>query len=171
MLIVLTYNANARASLGFVAGVSSPEGYLFHYSLRRHHDVAPRPLFSLRVAYALREALGEGYGRAELTKDVIAGMTVGVIAIPLAMALAIASGVPPQYGLYTAIIAGALIALTGGSRFSISGPTAAFVVILHPLTSKYGLAGLLLASIMAGTILIAMAYARLGVLSNISRNR
>lgn len=119
-------------------------------------------LFSLRVGYALREAFAEGYGRAQLQRDLIAGMTVGVIAIPLAMALAIASGVPPQYGLYTAIIAGAIIALAGGSRFSISGPTAAFVVILHPLTAKYGLAGLLIASVMAGVILIAMAYARLG---------
>jgi SulP family sulfate permease len=119
-------------------------------------------LFSLRLGYALREALVDGYGRGDLLKDVIAGCTVGIIAIPLAMALAIASGVPPQYGLYTAMIAGAIIALTGGSRFSISGPTAAFVVILHPLTAKYGLAGLLLASIMAGVILIAMAYARLG---------
>lgn len=119
-------------------------------------------LFSLRVGYALREALGDGYGRGDLLKDSIAGITVGVIAIPLAMALAIASGVPPQYGLYTSLIAGVIIALTGGSRFSISGPTAAFVVILHPLAAKYGLAGLLLASIMAGVILIGMAWARLG---------
>jgi len=119
-------------------------------------------LFSLRVGYALREALAEGYSRNSFLKDLIAGVTVGVIAIPLAMALAIASGVPPQYGLYTAIIAGAVIALTGGSRYSISGPTAAFVVILHPLTLEYGLAGLLLASVMAGFILIAMAFARLG---------
>jgi len=119
-------------------------------------------LFSLRIGHALREVLAQGYSRQDLLKDLIAGATVGVIAIPLAMALAIASGVPPQYGLYTAIIAGALIALTGGSRYSISGPTAAFVVILHPLAAKYGLAGLLLASVMAGAILIAMAYARLG---------
>ncbi|QIB66885.1 C4-dicarboxylic acid transporter DauA [Kineobactrum salinum] len=119
-------------------------------------------LFSLRAGYALREVWAEGYGREALLKDLIAGATVGVIAIPLAMALAIASGVPPQYGLYTAIIAGAIIALAGGSRYSVSGPTAAFVVILHPLTTKYGLAGLLLASVMAGIILIAMAYARLG---------
>lgn len=119
-------------------------------------------LFSLRVGHALREVLAEGYDGKALAKDLIAGATVGVIAIPLAMALAIASGVPPQYGLYTAIIAGALIALTGGSRYSISGPTAAFVVILHPLSARYGLAGLLLASVMAGGILIAMAYARLG---------
>jgi SulP family sulfate permease len=78
------------------------------------------------------------------------------------MALAIASGVAPQYGLYTAIIGGFVIALTGGSRFSISGPTAAFVVILFPIAQLYGLAGLLLATILSGLILIAMAYARLG---------
>lgn len=119
-------------------------------------------LFTLRLGHALREVFAEGYRRKDLLKDVVAGTTVGIIAIPLAMALAIASGVPPQYGLYTAIVAGALIALTGGSRYSISGPTAAFVVILNPLAAKYGLAGLLLASVMAGAILIAMAYARLG---------
>ncbi len=119
-------------------------------------------LFSLRPGYALREALAEGYGRGELRRDLLAGLTVGVIAIPLAMALAIASGVAPQHGLYTAIIAGAIIALAGGSRYSISGPTAAFVVILQPLTAKYGLGGLLLASVMAGAILMAMAWARLG---------
>lgn len=119
-------------------------------------------LYSLRVGDALRGALAEGYGREELLKDIMAGLTVGIIAIPLAMALAIASGVPPQYGLYTAIIGGVIIALTGGSRFSVSGPTAAFVVILYPLTFEYGLAGLLLASIMSGIMLIAMAYARLG---------
>tara|TARA_R110002072_G_scaffold1780_5_gene14688 strand:- start:35375 stop:37015 length:1641 start_codon:yes stop_codon:yes gene_type:complete len=92
----------------------------------------------------------------------MAGCVVGLIAIPLAMALAIASGVPPQYGLYTAIIAGFLIAITGGSRYSISGPTAAFVVILHPLVTQHGMAGLLIASIMAGVILVLMSYARLG---------
>lgn len=119
-------------------------------------------LVSLRVGHALREVLAEGYDRKALLKDLIAGATVGVIAIPLAMALAIASGVPPQYGLYTAIIAGAFIALAGGSRYSVSGPTAAFVVILYPLATQYGLAGLLLASVMAGLLLIAMAWARLG---------
>lgn len=119
-------------------------------------------LFSLRIAHALREVFGEGYSRGKLIGDVMAGCVVGVIAIPLAMALAIASGVAPQYGLYTAIIAGFLTALTGGSRFSISGPTAAFVVILHPLVAEHGLQGLLLASVMAGVLLVVMAYARLG---------
>src|SRR5690606_9273901 len=92
----------------------------------------------------------------------MAGITVGIIAIPLAMALAIASGVAPQYGLYTAIIAGFLIALCGGSRLSISGPTAAFVVILYPVANAYGLGGLLVASVMSGVILVSMAFMRMG---------
>lgn len=75
-------------------------------------------LFSLRLAHAFREAcIDERYSARRLGRDVMAGVTVGIIAIPLAMALAIASGVPPQYGLYTAFIAGFIIALTGGSRF------------------------------------------------------
>jgi sulfate permease, SulP family len=120
-------------------------------------------LFSLRIGHALREScLQEAYTGVRFRKDLLAGLTVGIIAIPLAMALAIASGVPPQYGLYTAAIAGFLIALTGGSRFSVSGPTAAFVVILYPVTQKYGLSGLLVASVMAGFILLVLALFRLG---------
>lgn len=120
-------------------------------------------LFSLRLGHALRESFAQGaYTGAHFRKDLLAGLSVGIIAIPLAMALAIASGVAPQYGLYSAAIAGFIIALTGGSRFSISGPTAAFVVILYPITENYGLGGLLLASVMAGLMLIAMALLRLG---------
>lgn len=121
-------------------------------------------LFSLSIGHAVRDACfgAEPYGFTRFRQDVLAGVTVGIIAIPLAMALAIASGVAPQYGLYTAIIGGFVIALTGGSRFSISGPTAAFVVILYPVAQLYGLAGLLLATFMSGAILIAMAFARLG---------
>jgi sulfate permease, SulP family len=120
-------------------------------------------LFSLRIGHAVREScFAEPYSFPRFRKDLLAGLTVGIIAIPLAMALAIASGVPPQYGLYTAAIAGFVIALTGGSRFSISGPTAAFVVILYPITQKYGLSGLLLANLMAGALLVLMALFRLG---------
>lgn len=120
-------------------------------------------LTTLRFASALRQAcLEEPYGRRRLLRDLPAGITVGIIAIPLSMALAVASGVAPQYGLYTAMIAGLIIPLTGGSRFSISGPTAAFVVILQPVTQQFGLGGLLLASFMAGLMLIGMALARLG---------
>ncbi|MBY6033882.1 C4-dicarboxylic acid transporter DauA [Marinobacter daepoensis] len=120
-------------------------------------------LFSLRMAHAVREAcVAEPYNGRRFLKDLMAGVTVGIIAIPLAMALAIASGVAPQYGLYTAIIAGFLIALFGGSRYSISGPTAAFVVILYPIAQSYGLGGLLLATLMSGVLLVAMAWMRLG---------
>lgn len=119
-------------------------------------------LFSLKLGHALRESLSSGYSFESFGKDLMAGVTVGIIAIPLAMALAIASGVPPQYGLYTAIIAGFLIPLTGGSRYSISGPTAAFVVILVPVAEKFGLSGLLVATVLSGVILVAMALLRLG---------
>lgn len=120
-------------------------------------------LFSLRVANALRESLRDSpYKLNSLSKDLLAGLTVGIIALPLAMALAIAIGVAPQYGLYTAIIAGFIIPLTGGSRYSVSGPTAAFVVILYPIVQQYGLSGLLIASILSGFILIVMALLRLG---------
>lgn len=120
-------------------------------------------LFSLRPGHAIREAcVQEPYSSRRFAKDVMAGITVGIIAIPLAMALAIASGVAPQYGLYTAIIAGVVIALTGGSRYSISGPTAAFVVILYPIAQQYGLGGLLLATTMSGVLLLIMAVMRLG---------
>ena len=120
-------------------------------------------LFSLRIAHAFREAcIDQPYNSRRFLRDLMAGVTVGIIAIPLAMALAIASGVAPQYGLYTAFIAGFIIALTGGSRFSVSGPTAAFVVILYPIAQTYGLGGLLLATLMSGVLLIIMALMRLG---------
>lgn len=117
---------------------------------------------SLPVARALRDALTRGYGRRDFMGDITAGITVGIVALPLAMALAIASGVAPQQGLYTAIVAGAVIALTGGSRVNVSGPTAAFVVVLLPIAQRFGLGGLLTASAMAGVILLFMGLARLG---------
>lgn len=120
-------------------------------------------LFSLRIANALREScIKEPYTPRRLIKDLGAGVTVGIIAIPLAMALAIASGVAPQHGLYTAMIAGFVIALTGGSRYSVSGPTAAFVVILFPVAQQFGLGGLLVATLMAGLMLVGFAVGRLG---------
>lgn len=115
------------------------------------------PLFA-----ALRQTLRAGYSWKSLRGDLGAGVTVGIIAIPLAMALAIAVGVAPQHGLYTVLVAAPLIALSGGSRFNISGPTAAFVVILLPITQQYGLGGLLLCTLMAGLILLAMGLGRLG---------
>ncbi|MDS4070838.1 MAG: SulP family inorganic anion transporter, partial [Candidatus Competibacter sp.] len=121
------------------------------------------PLY-LPFATALRDKLRGGYNVSKLQADLLAGITVGIVAVPLAMALAIGSGVPPQYGLYTAIVAGLLIALTGGSRFSVSGPTAAFIVILHPIAEQYGLGGLVTAGFMAGIMLIGMGVARMGKL-------
>ncbi|EOC0585337.1 C4-dicarboxylic acid transporter DauA [Cronobacter sakazakii] len=104
----------------------------------------------------------EKYTVSRLSRDLIAGITVGIIAIPLAMALAIGSGVPPQYGLYTSAIAGIVIALSGGSRYSVSGPTAAFVVILYPVAQQFGLSGLLVATLLSGIFLILFGLARFG---------
>jgi SulP family sulfate permease len=118
--------------------------------------------FYLPFATALRDKLRRGYDLTQLRADLLAGITVGIVAVPLTMALAIGSGAPPQYGLYTAIIAGLLIALTGGSRFSVSGPTAAFIIILHPVAEKYGLGGLVTAGFMAGMMMITMGVARMG---------
>ncbi|XGA80688.1 C4-dicarboxylic acid transporter DauA [Halomonas sp. CH40] len=114
------------------------------------------------VATGLRSAWQAGYGLADLRQDIMAGLTVGTVAVPLSMALAIATGVPPQHGLYTAIVAGAIIALTGGARFNVSGPTAAFVVILFPIVQQFGLGGLLIASMMAGVILIVLGLTHMG---------
>jgi len=111
---------------------------------------------------ALRAALRDGYGWRELRGDVLAGVTVGIVALPLAMALAIAVGVPPQQGLYTSIVAGALVALLGGSRTQVTGPTAAFIVVLVPIVTKFGVAGLFLAGIIGGLILMALGLGRLG---------
>ena len=111
---------------------------------------------------ALRQALAEGYRAADLKADLVAGAVVGTVAVPLSMALAVASGMPPQHGLYTAIVAGVVTALAGGSRFQVSGPTAAFVVLLAPVAAAHGPAGLLVASLLAGLLLVGFAVAGLG---------
>jgi sulfate permease, SulP family len=116
------------------------------------------------LAYGLRQKLREGYTRADFRADLLAALVVGVVALPLSMALAIACGVAPQHGLYTAIIAGVTCAIFGGTRFQVTGPTAAFVVILVPIVTKYGLGGLLVAGMMAGVMLVLMGLARLGKL-------
>jgi SulP family sulfate permease len=114
------------------------------------------------LGYGLRTRMRDGYTRADFRADVLAGLVVGVVALPLSMALAIATEVPPQHGLYTAIIAGILGALLGGTRLQVTGPTAAFVVILVPIVRTFGVAGLLVAGMMAGAILLLMGIARLG---------
>jgi sulfate permease, SulP family len=113
-------------------------------------------------AAALRAALSEGYTRADLRADALSGAVVGIVALPLAMALAIAVGVPPQHGLYTSIVAGIIVAALGGSRMQVTGPTAAFIVILAPIFARFGMAGLLLSGLLGGLILVAMGLGRLG---------
>ncbi len=111
---------------------------------------------------AVKTSFGKRPSWSSIQGDILAGLTVGVIALPLSMALAIASGVPPQHGLYTALIAGIVIALSGGSAVNISGPTAAFVVVLLPIVQNFGFGGLLLSGFMAGIFLILMGVGRLG---------
>jgi SulP family sulfate permease len=119
-------------------------------------------LTKLPLATALRGSLREGYGLKHFSADAQAGTVTALIALPLGMALAIASGVPPQYGLATVIVGGAVAALAGGSRVQVSGPTAAFVALLLPVVLRHGLGGLLTAGLMAGLILLAMGGLGLG---------
>lgn len=106
----------------------------------------------------------QGYNRERLAQDVGAGLTVGVVALPLAMAFAIASGLKPEAGLFTAIIAGFLISALGGSRVQIGGPAGAFIVIVYGILERYGLANLIIATAMSGLMLLVMGALRLGTL-------
>ncbi len=106
--------------------------------------------------------LRQGYGPAALRNDAVAGLTVAIVALPLAMALAIASGTTPDKGLYTAIVAGFLISALGGSRFQIGGPTGAFVVVVFNVIAQHGFDGLVAATLMAGAMLVAAGLLRLG---------
>ena len=122
---------------------------------------ARAPIWHLFVP-KLITVLREGYGVADLRSDAIAGLTVAIVALPLAMALAIASGTTPDKGLLTAVIAGFLISALGGSRFQIGGPTGAFVVVVFNVIQQHGYDGLVLATLMAGLILMVGGFARLG---------
>src|SRR5262244_3541806 len=110
----------------------------------------------------LVSCLRSGYTQRDLASDLIAGVTVGLVALPLAMAFGIASGVTPQAGIYTAVIAGFLISALGGSRVQIGGPTGAFVVIVAGIIAQHGLSGLLIVTIMAGLMLVVMGATGLG---------
>lgn len=112
----------------------------------------------------LYTVLRGGYGWADLRADAIAGLTVAIVALPLAMALAIASGTTPEKGLYTAIIAGFLISALGGSRVQIGGPTAAFIPVVFVVIQKFGFGGLILCTLLAGLMLIGAGLLRLGTL-------
>ena len=118
----------------------------------------PREPFEPKLVTALRE----GYSAKQFLQDLFAGVTVGVVALPLAIAFAIASGVAPERGLYTAIVAGFLISALGGSRVQIGGPTGAFVVIVYGIVQQHGYDGLAIATILAGLLLLLMAFLRLG---------
>src|SRR5436305_3653589 len=117
-----------------------------------HRKLEPKLLAILREGYSLKQFQG----------DLAGGLTVGIVALPLAIALAIASGVKPEKGLYTAIFAGAVIAILGGSRAQISGPTGAFIVIVYGIVQKYGYDGLVVATLIGGGLLILMGLARMG---------
>ncbi|HYC77942.1 MAG TPA: SulP family inorganic anion transporter, partial [Planctomycetota bacterium] len=117
--------------------------------------------FRLKPAAGLREAFRAGYGAGDLKADVLAGVVVALVALPLAMALSIAAGAPPQHGLFTAIVAGAVAGVLASSRAQIVGPTNNFV-ILAPIAAAHGLGGLACASMMAGVLLLLFALARLG---------
>jgi sulfate permease, SulP family len=117
-----------------------------------------------RLEPKLFSILRRGYSRRQFFRDVVAGIIVGVVALPLAIAFAIASGVKPEQGIYTAIVAGLVIAVLGGSRAQISGPTGAFIVIIYGIVQQYGYDGLAVATFIAGFLLIAMGLARVGAL-------
>ncbi len=120
----------------------------------KYQDYIPKSIICFR----------EGYNKQYFLNDIFAGISVGVIALPLALAFAIGSGVSPERGLFTAIIAGFLISFLGGSRVQIGGPTGAFVVIVYGIVEKYGYEGLAIATLMAGIMMILMGLARFGVL-------
>jgi SulP family sulfate permease len=143
------------STLGTNSPASNPRPSVF---------LPPLPEWPVPIATAMRRIRARGYRVSDLRSDLLAGLLVGVVALPLSMALAIAVGVAPQHGLYTAIVAGATVALLGGCKFQVTGPTAAFVVILSPIASKFGLSGLLTAGVIAGALLVAMGLARLGTL-------
>lgn len=122
-----------------------------HFNFR---DYTPKSLICFR----------EGYDRKTFFQDLFAGISVGIIALPLSLAFAIASGVTPEKGLFTAIVAGFLISLLGGSRVQIGGPTGAFVVIIYSIVQRHGYEGLAISTLIAGILMILMGVARLGVL-------
>ena len=119
--------------------------------------------FKLKEVFSpkLFQTLGQ-YNRVQFAQDALAGIIVGIVAIPLAIAFGISSGVGPTEGLVTAIIAGLIISLFGGSKVQIGGPTGAFIVIIYGIIQQYGLSGLMIATVIAGILLIAMGLARLG---------
>ncbi len=118
--------------------------------------------FSELYTPKLVTVLREGYGPTHLRADAIAGLTVAIVALPLSMAIAIASGATPAQGLYTAIVGGFLVSLLGGSRFQIGGPAGAFIVLVAATVAEHGMEGLILATFLSGLMLTAAGFLRLG---------
>ncbi len=121
-----------------------------------------RPNFAALFTPKLVTVLREGYGAAELRRDAIAGLTVAIVALPLSMAIAIASGATPAQGLYTAIVGGFLVSALGGSRFQIGGPAGAFIVLVAATAAQHGMSGVILATFLSGVMLAALGMLRLG---------
>jgi SulP family sulfate permease len=122
----------------------------------------PQPSFVELFTPKLVTVLREGYGLAELRRDAVSGLTVAIVALPLSMAIAIASGVSPDRGLYTAIVGGFLVSLLGGSRFQIGGPAGAFIVLVAATVQAHGVEGLMLATMLSGIMMAALGFLRLG---------
>jgi sulfate permease, SulP family len=121
-----------------------------------------QPTFTELFSPKLLTVLREGYGLADLRADAMSGLTVAIVALPLSMAIAIASGVAPGRGLYTAVVGGFLVSLLGGSRFQIGGPAGAFIVLVSLTVDRQGVDGLILATLMSGVMLVIAGYLRLG---------
>jgi SulP family sulfate permease len=121
-----------------------------------------KPTFAELFTPKLITILREGYGWSEFRADAVSGLTVAIVALPLSMAIAIGSGLSPDKGLFTAVVGGFLISALGGSRFQIGGPAGAFIVVIASIVERHGYEGLVLATVMAGAIMIAAGFLRLG---------
>src|SRR3954467_3297461 len=121
-----------------------------------------RPTFTELYLPKLVTVWREGYGWSDFRADVFAGLTVAIVALPLSMAIAIASGVTPDRGLYTAVVGGFIPSLLGGSRFQIGGPAGAFIVLVAATADRHGVDGVILATMLSGMILMAIGLLRLG---------
>src|ERR1700761_4093640 len=130
----------------------------------RTRMLAPRrsPRFVELYTPKLHTVLSEQYGLSDLRADILAGLTVAIVALPLSMAIAIASGVSPARGLYTSIFGGFMVSALGGSRFQIGGPAGAFIVLVSATVDLHGLDGLILATGMSGVLMMAIGFLRLG---------